>query len=672
MPSTRAEPPAATDPLDDLPAGAWLGRPDGTVEYLNRSLRDYLGCPPTPPGDGWALPVHPDDRDRVASAWRRAVRAGELFAADYRLRRADGVYRWHTGRARPVRDDTGRVLRWVGSSVDVDDFVRAGPHAEVDGHVVDVGGRPACVELARDVTARRRAEAVVQRSEALFRLVWESAADGMRLTDPAGTVTAANPAYCRLLGLTADRLVGRPMAEAYAPARREDVMRKHRERFAARSVAAHTEIEAELWDGRARRFEVGNSFLDLPGEPAVLLSIFRDVTERRRLEEQVRQAQKMEAVGQLAGGVAHDFNNLLTVINGYADLLLSTLPPGDPARGPLGQIRQAGERSAGLTRQLLAFSRREVVAPQLLDPNAAVREMEEMLRRVIGEDVRLVTAPAPGVGLVLADPGQLEQVLLNLALNARDAMPTGGTLTVATEAAEVGPAAVTGLPPGRYAVLAVSDTGCGMTDEVKARAFEPFFTTKGVGKGTGLGLAVVHGVAAQAGGAVEVQTAPGAGATFRVYLPVVGDAPREVRAPPSRARAVPRGAETVLLVEDESAVRSLLRRVLVSAGYTVLDAADGAEALRVAAAHGGPVDLLLTDVVMPGGGGRQLADALCASRPGLRVLFISGYTDDAVVRHGVTEEEVNFLHKPFTAAALAEKVREVLDQPQDGVATQPP
>jgi CheY-like chemotaxis protein len=331
----------------------------------------------------------------------------------------------------------------------------------------------------------------------------------------------------------------------------------------------------------------------------------------------------------------------------------------------LGEIKKAGERSAGLTRQLLAFSRQQVLAPRVFDLNAVVADTEKLLRRVIGEDVRLITRLDPGLGAVRADPGQVEQVLLNLAVNARDAMPTGGRLTIETWNVELDVADAQSHPearPGPHVLLAVSDTGCGMTPEVRDRIFEPFFTTKEPSKGTGLGLAVVHGIVRQSEGRIEVHSELGAGTTFRVYLPRAEKAMGGAKGD-SRLRAVPRGTETILLVEDEDGVRALVSHVLRGCGYTVLEAGDGEEALRVVAAHTGPVHLLVTDVVMPGLPGPQVAERVVARHSGLRVLFVSGYTDDAVVRHGVRHGSVNFLQKPFSPAILAHKVREVLAQP---------
>ena len=398
-----------------------------------------------------------------------------------------------------------------------------------------------------------------------------------------------------------------------------------------------------------------------------------DVTERlraeealRRSEEQLRQAQKMEAIGRLAGGVAHDFNNLLTIIAGHSELLLRGLPSADPMRESVEEIRLAAERAASLTGQLLAFSRKQILAPKILDLNAVVSGLEKMLRRLIGEDVELTVVLDPSLRPVRADPGQMEQVLMNLAVNARDAMSQSGRLTIETADAVLDENYArehSGVRPGRYSMVAVSDTGAGMDAATRARVFEPFFTTKGPGKGTGLGLSTVFGIVQQSGGHVYVYTDPGRGTTFKVYLPSEGEGVRPSGKSFAGTSTMPGGSETVLLVEDEDSLRSLGRHVLELCGYKVLAAADGQEAVGVCEGHAAEVHLLVSDVIMPHLGGRQLAERLRSARPGLKVLFVSGYTDDAVVRHGILEARTAFLQKPYTPGDLARKVREVLDAP---------
>jgi nitrogen-specific signal transduction histidine kinase/CheY-like chemotaxis protein len=390
--------------------------------------------------------------------------------------------------------------------------------------------------------------------------------------------------------------------------------------------------------------------------------ILRDVSERQKLEERFRQSQKMEAVGRLAGGIAHDFNNLLTVITGFSDLLLGK--PGSDAtrREYAGEIRKAGERAALLTRQLLAFSRQQILLPEILDLNAVVGEVDSMLRRLIGEDIDLKTPLAPNLGRVKADPGQIQQILMNLAVNARDAMPQGGKLTIETANVELDSAYArthAEVKPGSYVMLAVSDTGTGMVAEIQARIFEPFFTTKEKGKGTGLGLATVYGIVKQSGGNIWVYSEPGRGTSFKIYLPQVGEA-TAAAAPPIPSEARTGASETILLVEDDRGVRALARRVLELHGFRVLEADRGEDALQISERHEGPIHLLLTDVIMPGMSGRALADRLGTGHPETRVLFMSGYTDEAIVHHGVLESGIAFLQKPFTPDSLARKVRETL------------
>jgi len=410
---------------------------------------------------------------------------------------------------------------------------------------------------------------------------------------------------------------------------------------------------------------------DADGTIHGVIGVALDVTERERLTDQLRQSQKMQAVGELAGGVAHDFNNLLMVVKGHAQILLDRIPDPSPLRLSAEQVEKAADRAAALTRQLLAFSRKQVLQPRVLDMNDVVAGMIKMFSRVIGENIEMAFIPGGKLGRVRADPGQIEQVLLNLVVNARDAMPTGGRLTIETSNVELDGAYAathTSLEPGHYVMLTVTDTGCGMDAATQARIFEPFFTTKGPGKGTGLGLATVYGVVKQSGGYVYVYSEVNRGTTFKIYLPQVADELDKLAPDSNRKRSV-RGSETILFVEDEASVRELVRDYLVGAGYCVLEATDGTQALKVAAAHPGPVHILITDVVMPHLSGPELATKLGAERPNLKVLFISGYTDDTVFRHGVLEGGVAFLQKPFNLKALSQKIREVLTD--DPAATEP-
>ena len=428
----------------------------------------------------------------------------------------------------------------------------------------------------------------------------------------------------------------------------------------------------EQFDLRARRADgtdiwgivTQRPMTDARGKYVGALTMFTDITGRKLLEEQLRQAQKMEAVGRLAGGIAHDFNNLLTAIRGHAELLLSEMSAHYPLRADLIEINRAAERASTLTRQLLAFSRRQILQPRILDMDIVVVEMEKLIRRLIGEDIELQTRPAAKGARVRADRGQLEQVLMNLAVNARDAMPNGGRLTIETSIVDLDDKYARFHPgsiPGAYVRMGVTDTGVGMDARTLSHVFEPFFTTKAVGKGTGLGLATVYGVVKQSGGYIAVQSEAGSGTSFDIFLPRITDNADPTRETNNRVDPE-RTGQTVLLAEDEDAVRSLASRVLRKHGYQVLEARDGADALRVADSYAGFIHILLTDVVMPRMGGRELVERLTPVRPGMRVLYMSGYTDDALVHHGVlTGSGTWFLEKPFTPDTLAMKLREVIE-----------
>ena len=514
----------------------------------------------------------------------------------------------------------------------------------------------------RDITERLRAEQALRNSEQSYRSLVDGVRDVIFALSPGGEVTSLNPAFEEMTGFPPAEWVGRPFEAFVHP---DDVPLAldlfGRVLQGEPRPTIQFRILTRAGTYRVAEFSATAQLRD--GRLTGILGIGRDVTERLGLEQQLRQAQKMEAVGRLAGGIAHDFNNILTAITGHADLLLEDLGHHDPRRADVDEIRRSAERAAGLTRQLLAFSRQQVLQPKVVDLNALVLDMDKLLRRLIGEDVELATVLDPTLGRVTADPGQLEQVIVNLAVNARDAMPQGGKLTLETRNIDLDSSYTLEhslVKPGPYVQLTVSDSGIGMDEETQAHAFEPFFTTKPRGQGTGLGLAMVYGTVKQSGGFIWVYSEPGRGATFKIYLPRV-DAPVESAAPPAPVERPPRGSETVLLAEDEPAVRAIARQALERQGYTVLAAPSGADALALAAQHGATIHLLLTDVVMPGMSGRDLADRLTAQRPGIRVLYISGYTDNAIVRHGMLEPGLAYLQKPFRPDALVRKVREVLD-----------
>jgi two-component system cell cycle sensor histidine kinase/response regulator CckA len=509
---------------------------------------------------------------------------------------------------------------------------------------------------------RKRSEEKVRESEARLRVLVEQLPAVLWTVDRGLRFTSALGAGFARLKIKPDELVGMSLLDYFETADQTFLpIAAHRRAVAGEPMTFHVE-----WKSGSYACHV-EPLRDSDGQVSGAICMSLDITDRKQLEEQLRQAQKMEAVGRLAGGIAHDFNNLLMVIQGYSDLLVERLPDGDPLRRNAEQIQMASQRASSLTRQLLAFSRKQMLAPKILNVQSVVAEMEKILRRLIGEDVQLETSSAPDLGLIKADRSQIEQVILNLAVNARDAMPQGGRLTIETANVELDasyshPPAV--LSPGRYVMLAVTDNGCGMDAETQAHVFEPFFTTKEKGKGTGLGLATVYGVVKQSGGYVWVYSEPGRGTSFKIYLPRI----EETAVPAGRegkkeTQIAERGSETILLVEDEKGVRELAREYLASSGYTVIEAEDGHTALELAAMHVGPIHLLLTDVVMPGISGRELAERVSQIRPGIKIIYMSGYTDQAVVHHGILRNDAVLLQKPFTLMTLAGKLREMLAVP---------
>jgi PAS domain S-box-containing protein len=544
-----------------------------------------------------------------------------------------------------------------------------------DGHAVPVeirvvrvqyDKRPALLFHVRNIAERREAEIKRIKSEALFHSVWENSADGMRLTDENGVIVYVNEAFCKLVGMKREELGGKLFTAIYADSEQvEAMLEQYREKFRKHVVERKVERPCRLHDGREVIFETTDSFVveELSDKPLLSLSLFRDITMQRLLEEQLRQSQKMEAIGQLAGGVAHDFNNILTVIHGHASLL-GMADVSDATVRSAEQIRMAAERAADLTRKLLAFSRRQLIQPKRLDMNKIVGNYTDMLGRLLGEDVALQLNYNPSPAMVEADASHLEQVLLNFAVNARDAMPKGGQLSVRIAMVSVNEDHVKFHPEartGQFVCSSISDTGCGIPPENLQRIFEPFFTTKAVGKGTGLGLATVYGIVKQHQGWIELESQIGQGTTFRVYLPYAGPEQADGEKPTTQI-TVRGGEETILLAEDENPVRELVASILENYGYTVHQAGDGRQAVEIWNQHKDKIHLLLTDLIMPGNmNGRELAEKLWGEQPELKVIFSSGYSADIVGKDFKLEPEVNFLQKPYHPQTLALTVRRCLD-----------
>ncbi len=528
--------------------------------------------------------------------------------------------------------------------------------------------------MVSDITEKKRDEDALRQSEERYRATTHSATDAIVSADSARNIVGWNRGAETIFGYSEAEVTGQPVT-LLMPSRfhEEHLAGMARVQAGGEShvLGKVVEMEGVRKDGSEFPIEFSLAAWHVD-DRRYFTAIIRDVTERKRaeaenekLQTQLQQAQKMEAVGRLAGGVAHDFNNLLTVINGYSDLLLQKIAKESPMHWEVKEIQGAGERAATLTRQLLAFSRKQIIEPKVLDLNLLIADLGKMLVRLIGENIDLKIVPGKGLGLIRVDPGQFEQVLINIAVNARDAMPDGGTVLVETANVELDEEYCAQrayqIHSGRYVRLAVSDTGCGMTGETSKQIFEPFFTTKATGKGTGLGLSMIYGAVKQSGGLIEAYSEVGKGTTFKIYLPrVEGEAVRPEK--DARPAVLPGGTETVLLVEDEEIVRTMCSRILLELGYKVLQARNGTEGIALAQGYGEPIDLLLTDVVMPGMNGSELATKLVLLHPEMKILFMSGYTDDAISRHGVLDEGVSFIGKPYTPSALAKRIREVLDK----------
>jgi two-component system, cell cycle sensor histidine kinase and response regulator CckA len=547
------------------------------------------------------------------------------------------------------RNGTWRVIEAIGKRFEQD--------TAVNGFVLN----------SRDITERKRAEEALRQANETLRAVIETSPLAIYAVDLDGQVKSWNSAAERIFGYTEAEVVNR-LLPIIAPGDEEQFLKRLREAVSGNLLVGREErchkkngdpIDVSVWNAQLR---------DATGAVTGIVEAVADNSERKRLEEQMRQAQKMEAVGRLAGGIAHDFNNLLTVITGYCQMLIDRIPATDPTADDLHQVLKAADRATTLTKQLLAFSRRQIFQPKVIDLRALVAEMDPILKRLVGEKIQLVTVADPDLGRVRVDPGHLEQVIVNLAVNARDAMPLGGRLTITMKNTHVEPFSSqlhVNLQPGSYVLLEVSDTGVGIDDEARIHLFEPFFTTKEKGRGTGLGLSTSYGIVKQNRGEISVQSEVGVGTTFSIYLPLVNEEAEPAHA--ASARRSFRGAETVLVAEDEDGVRTVITEMLRKQGYSVVPAPGGEEALEIGRDLQTKFDLLISDVIMPGMNGPELAGKLRAVRPGLRVLYVSGYTDSAISREDELGPGTLFLHKPFTTEQLAEKVREILDQPDAGL-----
>lgn len=579
--------------------------------------------------------MHPDDRERVNRETNLAYQSGQKNRTEFRLLNKNGQPVWVETHSAVIKDLNGNVVGRRGVTI--------------------------------DISERKQAEEALREAEAKFRSIFENAVEGIFQATPEGAYVAVNPAMARILGYASpEELIEERICFSEYNYVDKDTRRELRERLDQDGIVMG--FECEVFRKDATKLSTIQNVRAIRDEQGTLLHYegsIEDVSERKVLESQLRQAQKLEAIGMLAGGIAHDFNNLLTVICGYCDLSLYQLDEHDPLHRNLNEISRAADRAGVLTRQLLAFSRKQVLMPRVLDLNSVVSEMEKLLRRLIGENIEFRAILAENLGSMKADPGQLEQVIMNLAINSRDAMPNGGKLIIETNNVyldeEHAKRHVT-VSAGHYVMLAVSDTGSGMDKETQGRIFEPFFTTKEQGKGTGLGLAMVYGIVKQSGGSIWVYSEVGRGTTFKIYLPRVDEQP--AREAPRTARDVIRGTETVLVAEDEEMVRQLACEVLTTYGYKVLPAANGGSAFLVCEKHEGRIDLLITDVVMPEMSGLELSARLRMLKPELKVLFMSGYTDNALIHQGMIEGE-NFIQKPFSPLGLVEKVRSVLDQTRE-------
>jgi two-component system cell cycle sensor histidine kinase/response regulator CckA len=637
--------------------GTWEGAVNANIAELAQTLFEEAGDALFlfDPEDGRILEINP--MAQRLSGMSRPDLLKESVASMFRSSQQGGITRLR------------RAYRVTGLFFHSQDgfFLRQrnqGTWLPVNLTVARLHARPKTLGLitARDVSEQKRVETALRESEQSHKDLIETANDIIYTTDLTGKLTSINAAGERLTGYAREELLKMNIMQLIAAECKEVASRMYEFNLDQKGRTTY-DLEIVNRTGNRIALEISSQVLHRAGKMVGVQGIARDMSERRLLEEQFRQAQKMEAVGQLAGGLAHDYNNLLTVITGYTDVLLNSFAESDSSFPFLTEIREAAERATALTGQLLAFSRRQILQPVVLDLNARVRETVKMLRRLIGEHIEIVMELDSGLNCVNTDPGQVDQTLMNLAVNARDAMPNGGKLTISTANVIFNERDRTGfqeVQPGQYIRLSVCDNGCGMDNRTKARIFEPFYTTKEVGKGTGLGLSMVYGFVKQSNGHITVESEVGRGTTFSIFLPTAAASRPDIIIPALKQHP-DRGTETVLLVEDEDSVRTLVRIALQREGYTVLEACHGLDALRIHENCSGVIDLLVTDVVMPQMGGRELAERLTAVTPNLKILYLSGYTDDVLMR-GTLLEGSPFLQKPFSPEALAIKVRTLLDE----------
>ncbi len=631
-----------------IPGFVWTADAAGLLTYTSRRWQEYSGASPEQAnGHGWACFVHPDDLPHAAASWARSVASGVLYETEFRLRAADGSYRWWLGRAMPRRDQSGTITLWAGVCTDIEAIVAA---------------REA-LDRSREELETQVAERTADRNR-----LWQLSTDIMLLARIDGTVTAVNPAWTAVLGWTEQEAVGRPIFDFVHPDDLESTA------GGVRSLVAGA--TSYRLDSRYRRRDGSYRWIAWTAVPGggLINAVGRDTTAEkeqaealRQTEEQLRQAQKMEAVGQLTGGLAHDFNNLLTGIMGSLELVQNRVEQGRTKEVDryIKAAQGAAKRAAALTHRLLAFSRRQTLDPKPTDVNRLVADMEELVRRTMGPAITVEIVGAAGLWNTLVDQNQLENALLNLCLNARDAMPDGGRLTVETanRSLDADAARERDLSPGQYVLLCVSDTGAGINPDVMARVFDPFFTTKPIGLGTGLGLSMIYGFARQSSGQIRLHSKPGQGTKACLYLPRFLGKVAEAGGPTQFAET-PRAeqGETVVVVDDEPSIRMLVTEVLEDLGYNAIEAANGAAALK-AIESGEQIDLLVTDVGLPGGmNGRQLADAARQMRPGLKVLFITGYAETAVIGDGHLEPGMQVMTKPFAMEGLASRIKDVIEE----------